>query len=173
MKFEDLLNLIDIEDGSQFTYFENLAAILEADEKIESEVLHSLLKDVDMNTLAELTESFFYDLMENMPEDVDVYNLLEAEKRNLISMTEAISRDEEGALRKLSDELERFHDYFSGELNCEIIDQDRGTSIMATLRDAVAEHRAAKVTNRNIDFDLSGASSYDIEEYIVSVGDLM
>lgn len=172
MTKEELYELVDIDSGDEFTYFENLSALLEADEKIESDVIYALFSEVDLHTLAELFESYFYDIMESMPEDLDVYNLLEAEKRNLVAMAEASGREEEGALRKLSEEIERFHDFFSSELNCEITRQNDGKISMTSLRDAIYEHRAGKLHNELLHFDISKAADYVIEEYIMSIGDL-
>ena len=102
MTKEELMDLIDIEDGEGFTFFENLAAIIEADEMIPASAIFQVLSDVDMNTFAELVESYFYDMMENMPEDVDVYNMMEAEKRNLISLAESAGREDSESARRTS-----------------------------------------------------------------------
>ena len=117
MTKEELMALIDIESGEEFTYFENLASILEADERIDAESLFQVLSEVDMHVFAELIESYFYDIMEHMPENVDVYNILEAEKRNLIAMSASAEREEEASLNKLADELERFQEHFSLKKN--------------------------------------------------------
>lgn len=172
MTKEELMELIDIEDGAGFSFFENLAAIIEADEMIPASAIFQVLSDVDMNTFAELVESYFYDMMENMPEDVDVYNMMEAEKRNLISLAESAGREDDGALSKLSDELERFHEFFSIIENCEIINNDSGESIKSSLRDAIYDHRISRIGKENKDYDISPASLYEISEYIVNLSDL-
>jgi len=172
MTKEELMQIIDIESGEEFTYFENLAAVLESDEEITADALFQVLSDVDMHTFAELVESYFYDIMEHMPEDVDVYNMLEAEKRNLVALAESAGRDEEGAFNKLADEIERFQEHFSRRENCEIIDNEKATSKNASLRDAVYDYRIARMGKENKDYNISSASDYEISEYIVSLGDL-
>ena len=172
MTKEELMQIIDIEEGSEFTYFENFAAIMETDAKVTADAVFAVLSDVDMHTFAELAESYFYDIMEHMPDDVDVYNMLEAEKRNLISMAESVGREEEGSLSKLSDEIERFREHFSATNNCEIINNEEGKTTMVCLRDAIYDYRISKLGKDNRDYDISGASDYEISEYIVSLGDL-
>ena len=168
----ELMQIIDIESGAEFTYFENLASVIESDEDITADALFQVLSEVDMHVLAELVESYFYDIMEHMPEDVDVYNMLEAEKRNLIAMCEAAGRAEEGGFNKLADELQRFQEYFSLQKNCEIIDNEKGVSAEASLRDAIYDYRIARMGKENKDYSISGAADYEISEYIVSLGDL-
>ncbi len=172
MTKEELMALIDIESGEEFTYFENLASILEADERIDAESLFQVLSEVDMHVFAELIESYFYDIMEHMPENVDVYNILEAEKRNLIAMSASAEREEEASLNKLADELERFQEHFSLKKNCEIINNELATSEMVSLRDAIYDYRISKLGKENRDYDISAASDYEISEYIVTLGDL-
>lgn len=172
MTKEELMALIDIESGEEFTYFENLASILEADERIDAESLFQVLSEVDMHVFTELIESYFYDIMEHMPENVDVYNILEAEKRNLIAMSASAEKEEEASLNKLADELERFQEHFSLKKNCEIINNELATSEMVSLRDAIYDYRISKLGKENRDYDISAASDYEISEYIVTLGDL-
>ena len=172
MTKEELMELIDIEDGAGFTYFENLAAIIEADVDIPASAIFQVLQDVDMKTFSELCESYFYDIMENMPEDVDVYNMLEAEKRNLIAMAESVERLEEGALSKLSDELERFHEHFVFNTACEIMNNDEQKSTAVSLRDALYDHRISRLGTSNKDYNIAPASNYEISEYIVNLNEL-
>ena len=172
MNKEELMRILDIENGSEFTYFENLASILESDEEITADALFHVLSEADMHTFAELVESYFYDIMEHMPEDVDVYNMLEAEKRNLIAMSESAERDEEGAFNKLADEMARFQEHFSRKYDCEIIDNDKGTTANVSLRDAIYDYRIAKMGRENRDYNISNAADYEISEYIVNIGEL-
>ena len=172
MNKEELMNLIDIESGEEFTYFENLASMLEADESISADSIYEVLSEVDMHVFSELVESYFFDIMEHMPDDIDVYNILEAEKRNLIALAESANKNEEGALNRLADEIERFHEHFSLKQNCEIVNHDDATSCSVSLRDAIYDYRISKLSKENRDYDISGASDYEISEYIVSFGDL-
>ena len=93
MTKDELLELLDIEHGSEFTYYENIAELLEADREIGPEPIAEILMEADLATFAEIAESYFYDIMERMPgNDVDIYNIFEAVKRNLVSIAEAAHR---------------------------------------------------------------------------------
>ena len=50
----ELYELLDIDVPSDFQYFENLAALLECENEIDSQVLAQLLDGVDKKILAEL-----------------------------------------------------------------------------------------------------------------------
>lgn len=172
MTKEELMEIIDIEHGSDFTFFENLASLIEADEMITADAIFQVMAEVDMEFLADILEVYFSDIMENMPDDIDVYNMLEAEKRNLLSMIEAVKAEEDGALSKISDELEKFHEHFSISELCEIIDNDKSLVKPSSLRDAIYDYRASKLSNGNRDYNISPAAEYEISEYIVPLGEL-
>lgn len=172
MTKEELMEILDIEHGSDFTFFENLAALIEADEKIPAEAIFQVMTEVDMEMLSDIIEIYFSDIMENMPDDIDVYNMLDAEKRNLLSMIEAVIAEEEGALSKISDEFEKFHEHFSILEICEIVDHDQSSVKPASLRDAIYDFRASKISNGNRDYNIAPAAEYEIAEYIVPLGEL-
>ena len=172
MTKEELMEIIDIEHGSDFTFFENLASLIEADERITADAIFQVMTDVDMEILSDIIEIYFSDIMENMPEDIDVYNMLDAEKRNLLSMIDAIITEEDGALSRISDEFEKFHEHFSILETCEIIDHDQSSIKPASLRDAIYDFRASKISNANRDYNISPAAEYEIAEYIVPLGEL-
>mgnify|MGYP003311859462 CR=1 FL=1 len=47
MDKNELFALLDVDDGTDFQYFENFADLAECDEDIESDVLYDMLEDVD------------------------------------------------------------------------------------------------------------------------------
>ena len=68
MDRDELFELLDIESGADFQYFENFADLVECEEDIESDIIYDMLEDVDMKTFNEICESFFYDTLENVRE---------------------------------------------------------------------------------------------------------
>lgn len=173
MEAEKLMQILDIESGSDFTYFENFAGLVESDEDIGEDAIAAVLSDVDMKVFAELAESYFYDIMEHMPDDaIDVYNILEAEKRSLIAIAVACGKGEEGALSRLANEIERFRRWYSIETNCVCIYEQEGRDAEMSLRDAIAEKRLSGLQGRDLAFDLSGAGDFQVDEYIVELGEL-
>ena len=179
MKREELLELLDIENGSEFTYYENLAELIEAEREIGVEAILSVISEVDLNTFAEIVETYFYDTMERTPnDDVDIYNIFEAVKRNLISLSSSAARSEDederqDSLVKLAEELDRFQRYYSLDKNCTVTNRHTGERVSQSLRDAIGELRLSAIDNFELDFDLEDAKDYPIEEYIIEVGDLI
>ena len=64
MTKEELLKKLDIEKGSELTYYENIAELLESEEEIGADAIYEVLAEADLATFAEIAESYFYDIME-------------------------------------------------------------------------------------------------------------
>lgn len=174
MELKDLFEMVDIENGAEFEYFENFADLVETEEEIESDLIYGLLQEVDLKVFEELTESYFYDTMENIPqEQIDLYNLMETIKRNFIGMAQAARDEDDSALVKLADELGRFINWYSIENNCKIIDSVDGNAIFLPVRDAIVEARLEKLGGHEMEYDFDSALDYPIEEYIMTYGDLV
>ena len=69
MDKEALYDLLDMESGEDFQYFENMAELLESDEDIDEDVLYELLEDIDLEAFAELAENYFDQLEEAVPDE--------------------------------------------------------------------------------------------------------
>ncbi len=179
---DELLELLDIEHGSEFTYYENIAELLESEKEIGPDAIFEVLQDADMDTFAEIVESYFYDIMEKMPDnDVDIYNIFESVKRNFVALAVASKESKSGEyydenlqnpLIKLCEELDGFHKYYALSDNCVVTDRSTGVSRVISLRDAISDNRLAIMDNKEYDFDLDGAKDYIIEEFIMGLSDL-
>lgn len=181
MTREDLFEILDIESGEEFSYFENMAALLEAEEEIGQDLILELLKEVDLNTFAEITESYFYDVMEKLPEkDVDLYNIFEGTKRTLVALSdmarkeqeEGSSYDDATSLIRLAGMIEDFHNYYSIDQSCTISNRTTGERALKTLRDAVYDNLLAQLQSHELDFELEKAKNFSLDEYIIGIGDL-
>ena len=92
MNINDLLELLDIENGSQFEYFECMSDLVEAEDEIDAEIMYQLFKEVDMETMADLFNTYFDDILEAVPEDaMEVYTLLDSVKMSMIGMSKNTS----------------------------------------------------------------------------------
>ena len=108
MDKEELFELLDITSGAEFEYFENFADFAEYDGMVDGDAVYELITDVDMKTFAELAESYFYDILENVPGDqIDLYNLLENIKRVLVGLSEAVRKGEDNAEPRLSGRVQQ------------------------------------------------------------------
>ena len=88
MTKEELFELVDIETGEDFTYFENFANLMEADEYLTEEDIGMLLRELDCITFSELAESSCY------------ATDLSSGKENLISIRDAIYENKLAGITK-------------------------------------------------------------------------
>ncbi|MDY6038148.1 MAG: hypothetical protein SPI74_04065 [Eubacterium sp.] len=172
MNREELFDLLDISSGDEFTYFENFASLMEMDEYIEEAEIALLLRELDYITFSELAESYFYDVMENLPDNaIDIYNTMEAVKRNIVSFSSAIEKGED-KVNKLCHEIFNFRNWYDNSMNCTVIDLASGKERHISIKEAIYENRIAKLEKRDLDFDFSEAEQMEINEFIVNLGEL-
>ena len=173
MDRDELFELLDIDSGADFQYFENFADLVECEEEIESDVIYDLLEEVDLKTFSEICESFFYETLESVPGDqIDLYNLIENIKRALIGLAEAARGEEDNALLQLADELNRFRIWYSVEKFAECKDLSNEKVSYLAVRDALVNARLEKLGNEEYAYDFSEALDYELEEFIMTYADL-
>lgn len=173
MEKDELLKYLDIESGREFQYFEDFANLVECESDVESDILYELLSEVEMDVFRELCQNYFEDIMNSIPDSqIDLYNLLENIRRVLEGLAEAVNRDEENALLKLSDELNRFRNWYSGQYTVNLRDLDTNEITEETVRDALANARLEKLTGVEYNYDFEKALDYELEEFIMTYADL-
>jgi len=173
MDKDALFEMLDIESGEDFQYFENFAELVEYDGDIDSGVMYELIGDVDMKTFAELCESYFYDTTDHLPDDaVDLYTLMDNIKRVLIGISESVRQGDEDGIVRLSDELNRFRLWYSADASVECVDGDSGEVEYMTVRDAIAAARAEQLDKSEHRFDFSDALEYELDEFMMTYADM-
>ena len=173
MDRDELFELLDIDSGADFQYFENFADLVECEEDIESDVVYDMLEDVDLKTFAEICESFFYETLESVPGDqIDLYNLIENIKRALIGLAEAARGEEDNALLQLADELNRFRIWYTVDKLAECKDLSSDKVSYIAIRDALVNARLEKLGTEEYAYDFSEALEYELEEFIMTYADL-
>lgn len=173
MDREELFALLDIETGEDFQYFENFADLVENEGAIDDDALYDLIREIDMKTFAEICESYFYEVLENMPGDqIDAYNLVENIKRVLVGLSEAVRKGEENADLKLADELNKFRLWYSvdSEVECRNVANDQVDYV--PVRDALALSRMEKLDGDEYRYDFTDALDYELEEYMMTYADM-
>lgn len=174
MNKEELYEKLDIDEPEDFQYFENYAGLIELDEELKGDDLYSLLLDIDLKVFQELTESYFLDLLDNLPkEEVKLYNQLELVRNSLVGLAGEGKEKDENIILKLSDELARFQNWFSIEKRAKVFDNSSKTEKLLSLRDALGEMRGQKYSGKDLDVDLEFYEEYPMEEYIMTFGDLV
>lgn len=172
MDLNELMEMLEIEEPSEFEYFENFADLVESDEIIPEETLYQLFSQTDPKTVSELINNYFEDILEAMPESsADMFTLLENIKRSLIGLLK--TSDEDSLLRHFVEELFRFKTWFSveSEVGCKSL-ADEEEKILP-LRDALILSRLEKMEEDEYQYDFEECLKYEIDEYIMSFADLV
>lgn len=174
---EELYEILDMESGDDFRYFENMAELLESDEELEEEVLYDLLEDIDLEVFAELADEYFDQMQEAVPDsETDFYTLLENIKRSISVLAYDAASDDDDQIRsdqllRLSEELAKFREWYNetGEVVCRNV--DTGESQVLPVRDALVLDRAEQLGGPAYELDLEQAMEYDLDDFVMSLED--
>jgi hypothetical protein len=171
MDLNELMEILEIEEPSEFEYFENLADLIESDEAIPEETLFQLFSQTDPATVAELIHNYFEDMLEAMPDSsTEMYTLLENIKRSLMGLLQ--SNDDESNIRRFAEELARFKNWFCFESEVGCKSMSDGEEKALPLRDALVLSRLEKMEEDEYQYDFEDCLKYEIDEYIMSFADL-
>lgn len=171
MNKEELYEMLAIDDGSEFEYFENFADLMECEEEIEVGAICKLLEELDMKTFVELCNNYFAELMSNFPDDMELYTLFINIKRSFMGM--AKSCDEEGMITKLAQEIDRFRYWFVIEEGVDCSFNSGEKVKICSICEALALERVAAIDNISYVYDFSAVVDYELDEYIMSFSDLI
>jgi len=169
MNFEELLAYLDLEEPSQFEYFENLADLVEADEEIAPEAVYTLLAGVDMEVFGELITHYFEEMQEAIPDDAtELYVLLETVRMAFTGM--AAQLEEERDMVVLADEFDRFRNWFSfgSKVLVRETDQEGAHERTVSVRDALALSRLEKMGCGKFSYSFDEATGFEMNRYTMS-----
>ena len=77
MNKKELYEMLDIEDGSQFEYFENFADLIEYEAEIETGAICNLLEEINLDNFIQLCNNYFTEIMDGISGDnIELYTLL-------------------------------------------------------------------------------------------------
>lgn len=172
MRKEDFYELLDIDYPADFQYFENLAAFLECDEELNYDDVAELFAEVDKDTLSQLVDNYFEELTDFVPgSETGVFGILDNVRRALMGM--ARNCEDETMETKLADELERFRRWYSIDSKVYLTNLGTMDEQEFTLRDALVNARIEKLDGDKFQYDFSECENYQLDEYIVSFGDMI
>jgi len=171
MDLRELLEFLEIDEPSEFEYFENFADLIESDETISEETLFQLFSEADPKTVSELINGYFDDMLEAMPESsAEMYTLLENIKRSLVGLLR--TSEEESLMRHFVEELFRFKVWFCFESEVGCKSMSDGTEKILPLRDALVLSRLEKMEEDEYQYDFEDCLKYEIDEYIMSFAEI-
>ena len=172
MDYEELLEYLDLEDPSQFEYFEAMADIIECDEYIENGAVYRLFDGADKTMIAELLSDYFEDITEGLSDNSGtILTLLEQIKMSLVGMVS--NTEDEDDLRKFTDEFCRFINWYSHESETELLPENGGSPEYYTLRDAITASRMEKLGGEKYRYNFEPAMDYELDSYVMSFADLI
>ena len=173
MTINDLLEMLDLEDGSQFEYFENMSDLVETEEEIDADVIYQLFKEADMETVAELLNTYFDEILEAVPEDsAEVYTLLDSAKMSMAGMAKNIS--EETDIVRFAEQFADFRTWYSVESQvyvCEIGNYENEKCVC--MRDALTLARVENLGGEKYEYTFDEAFDFEMDEYSMSFADLV
>lgn len=179
MNKEDLYELMDIEKGEDFKYFESFADLMETGETYTSDDLFEVLSDIDTDVLKEHAGAYFDQMQEAVPDDAsDFFTLLENIKKEMTGLCETCLSEEPGedrdrALMDLADEIVRFHEWYIDDCLVNTVSDETGEEESISVRDALFRERAEKFTDESYRYNFEDALDYELSEYIMQFSDLM
>lgn len=168
MNFKELLELLEIDTPDDFSYFEHFAALVEIDEEIPYELFFRVLAEVDSESLADLTDNYFEEILQAMPDDsIDIYTLFNTIRQSLIGLAKASTTREERVL--FADELFKFRTWYTFDslVYCKNLKDNAITN--ATICEALALYRIEKLSEEQYSYDFSECLDYDIDEYTLTL----
>ena len=167
MDLNELFEIVDIESTEDFKYFDNFAALMESDEYIPGEVMYELFAEVDTDVLSELTDNYFEDIMEGVPEEeAELFTLLDNIKRVLKGYAE--NTDDERSIVLFTDEVSRFRNWYNFDTDVECQSRKDGSTRTVPVREALVLYRIEKLRADEYMYDFSECLDYPLDEYVVS-----
>ena len=171
MNYEELLEYLELDDGTQLEYFEAMADLIESEEYIEQEAVYQLFEQADNTMIEELLNDYFEDILEGMPESSgEIFSLLHQIKLSLTGMIS--NTEDEGDLRRFTYEFCRFSSWYSHESEVELTPEDGGAPLYHNLRDAITSLRLENLGGEKYRYDFENALAYELDSYTVSFSDL-
>lgn len=170
MDFYELLEYLELEDASQFEYFEAMADLIESEEYIDQEAMYLLFDGADNTMTEELLQDYFEDILEGLPENSgEIFSLLHQIKMSLIGMISHAGDDSD--MRRFTDEFYRFQTWYSHESEVEL-QSEEGRLLYHNVRDAITAARLEKLGGDKYRYDFENALDYQLDSYIMSFSEL-
>ena len=140
---------------------------MESDDYISNEVMYELFAEADTDVLSELTDNYFEDIMEGVPEEeAELFTLLDNIKRVLKGYAE--NTDDERSIVLFTDEVYRFRNWYNFDTDVECQSRKDGSTRTVPVREALVLYRIEKLKADEYQYDFSQCLDYPLDEYVVS-----
>lgn len=179
MNYDELLELLDIENPDEFQYFEHFADLMECDQPVSYDALFELISQADKVTLAELIENYLDEIADALPDNgTEAYTFLKSVGLSLRGLLKPIADDDEDEyshkqLITFVEELERFRNWYTSGSNVECTRKKDGITKDVTFLEAVVLVRMEKLNEEEYSYGFDDGLDYQLDEYVVSFGDIV
>lgn len=179
MNRQELYALLDIENGNDFQYFENVAELLECEEEIETDLLYGLISEISLENTYDLLEEYFSEIEKAVPDgETDFYMLLTNIRSVLGTLIKSIGSEEDEVERsnlmtRLAEEIAKFRAWYSLTPSVECTPHAGGPSNMLSVRDALGLVREEKLGGNGHSFDFQDAMEYELSDLVMRFSDLL
>lgn len=163
---EELLRELEIDDVEDFMYFDQFAEIMEGDWSIDYDSFFELFCMPDNPTLKEMTESFFTDLLQGVPDDdIALYAALQDLKDVLLTLAE---HEHDRARSFYADELYRLREWLRlpDQVTCSPEDAGSGRTRSLSPLEALMLYREEKLSGTKYRYDYSDGMPPEPDEYL-------
>ncbi len=178
MNYDELLELLDIDNPDEFQYFEHFADLMECDESISYDALYKLISQVDKKVLSELMENYFDEISEGLPDDgTEAFTFLKSLSMCLRGMLKPLeeedAEEQTSELVNFVEELYRFRNWFVIESRIECTKKKDGNTKEVTFFEALVLSRMEKLNEEEYLYGFDEGLNYQLDEYVVSFGNAM
>ena len=171
MEIDELLKLLDMDSPSDMRFFEQFADLVETEAEIQQETLTTFFEDVERDSLHELTEGYFEDVLKYIPDDAtEFYTLLSTIGRLLGGLAAAI--ETEGNRQLYAEEFYKFRSWFmfDGDVIC--VRESDGEELALSIFDALTLFRSENLSDDEYSYDFSETLDYTIDEIMIPLSSL-
>ena len=168
MNKDELYQILDIVAPEEFEYYENLAALLEADELIDVKLILELIKELDMESLADMFDSYFEEWNKSIPDELaELYVTVDTAKRSIMGNFNDDMTDEDYS--SLANAIYDFRRWYVTTPH--VVDNDTGEEI--NVRDARYNLSASRYTGEICNYNFNEAYKYEGDSYSMRLSDII
>lgn len=168
MDRDKLYEILDIESPDEFEYYENLSALLEADEMIDSDLILALLKEIELEKLADMLESYFDEWNKVIPDELaELYVTIDTVKLSIMGNFNEYMTDEDYS--SLAQAIYDFRRWYV--LEDHVHDEESGIEL--NVRDARYNLSASRFTGDECNYNFDDAYQYVGDSYSVKISDII
>lgn len=161
MTLSQLYELLELDTPADFTYFEQMADLIESEEDIQFDLFVNVLSQLDSDTAEELVENYFEEFNNAIPDaDDDFVCLVDSVKQSLI----LLALDIENQRREFSEKLYYFRTWLHAKDGATI--DGKSVSVL----DAVTEHRCEKLGIETHKYSFPSVKDYELENLSMNIG---